>query len=62
MIRFDWRPRLAPLLAGLVIWLVSTLAAADHLKMRDDGVAILGYDTVAYFTDGRPMQGKPEFE
>ena len=43
MICFDRKPRLAPLLAGLVIWLVSTLAAADHLKMRDDGVAILGY-------------------
>jgi YHS domain-containing protein len=62
MIRFDQKPRLASLLAGLAVWLVSTLAAADHLKMRADGVAILGYDTVAYFTEGRPMQGKPEFE
>ena len=62
MICFHRRPRPAPLLAGLAVWLVSTLAAADHLTMREDGVAILGYDTVAYFTDGRPMQGKPEFE
>jgi hypothetical protein len=62
MIRFDRRPWLAPLLAGLAVWLVSTLVAADHLKMREDGVAIQGYDTVAYFTEGRPMQGKPEFE
>jgi YHS domain-containing protein len=62
MIRFDQKPQLAPLLVGFAIWLVSTLAAADHLKMREDGVAILGYDTVAYFTEGRPMQGKPEFE
>jgi YHS domain-containing protein len=62
MIRLDRKPRLAPLLAALAIWLVSTLAAAEHLKMREDGVAIQGYDTVAYFTDRRPMQGKPEFE
>ena len=26
-----------------------------------DGVAIRGYDPVAYFRDGRPRQGKPEF-
>ncbi len=25
-----------------------------------DGVAIKGYDTVAYFTDGHPMKGSPE--
>jgi YHS domain-containing protein len=61
MVRFDWR-RLPPLLAGLAIWLMAMVAAAEHLKMREDGVAILGYDTVAYFTDGRAMQGEPEFE
>jgi hypothetical protein len=62
MICFDRRPRLAPLLAALAMLLVPTLAAADHLKMREDGVAIQVYDTVAYFTGGRPMRGKPEFE
>ncbi len=25
-----------------------------------DGVAIKGYDTVAYFTDGRPIKGSPD--
>lgn len=25
------------------------------------GVAIMGYDTVAYFTEGRAMKGSPEF-
>ena len=62
MIGFGRRPRLALLLAALAIWLVPTLAAAEHLKMREDGVAIQGYDTVAYFTDGRAMRGKSEFE
>jgi hypothetical protein len=61
MIRVQKARQLAAFLA-LAIWLVSSLAAADHLKMREDGVAIQGYDTVAYFTEGRAMQGKPEFE
>ena len=25
-------------------------------------LAIGGYDTVAYFTDGKPVQGSPEFQ
>lgn len=55
------KPRLTALLA-VVMWLVPSLAAAEHLKLREDGVAIQGYDTVAYFTEGRAMQGTPEFE
>ena len=27
-----------------------------------DSVAIQGYDTVAYFTEGKPVKGKSEFE
>jgi len=61
LIRFHQTPWLAALLA-LATWAVSSLAAADHLEMREDGVAIQGYDTVAYFTEGRATQGKPEFE
>ena len=56
------RPRLAALLVGLMMWLLPALAAANHLAQRSDGVAIQGYDTVAYFTEGSPMQGQPEFE
>ena len=26
------------------------------------GVAVKGYDTVAYFTEGKPIEGKKEFE
>jgi YHS domain-containing protein len=26
------------------------------------GVAIMGYDPVAYFTEGRPLKGSPEFQ
>jgi hypothetical protein len=39
-------------------------AAADEREPINtgyfDNVAILGYDTVAYFTEGRPLRGKPE--
>ncbi len=31
-------------------------------NVDSDKVAIHGYDTVAYFTEGKPMQGKEEFE
>ncbi|WP_349006944.1 YHS domain-containing (seleno)protein [Mesorhizobium sp. CN2-181] len=30
--------------------------------MDADKVAIQGYDTVAYFTAGKPVKGSPEFE
>lgn len=70
MIRFAQTPRLAALLAGLALWLVPGLAAADHVAPREagtsqvvsNGVAIQGYDTVAYFTEGRAMRGKSDFE
>ena len=37
--------------------------AAGHTKslvLKDkDGAAIIGYDAVAYFTDGKPAKGNP---
>ena len=50
------------LAAAVAIWLLAWPAAAEHIAPRADGVAIQGYDTVAYFTEGRPIKGKPEFE
>ena len=32
------------------------------VSVDGDRVAIQGYDTVAYFTDGKPVKGRPEFE
>ncbi|MGC2061696.1 MAG: YHS domain-containing (seleno)protein [Thermodesulfovibrionales bacterium] len=32
------------------------------INATSEGVAIKGYDPVAYFTDGRPIKGKPEFK
>ena len=46
------------LLAGL-----SALAAAKDLQNLDrDGVAIQGYDPVAFFTDHKPVKGTPQFQ
>lgn len=47
-----------------VAGLVMPSFAGDPQKMLNvgpDGVAIKGYDTVAYFTESRPMKGSPEF-
>jgi len=38
------------------------LAVSPVNKTFFGGVAIDGYDPVAYFTDGRPMEGKEQFE
>ena len=35
-------------------------SAAESLN-AEDGLAIRGYDTVAYHTEGRPVLGRPEF-
>lgn len=52
----------------MVVFLVGVLATetkAEPLKKKINsdtfGVAIEGYDTVAYFTEGRAMKGKSEF-
>ena len=41
-----------------MMFMLPVLADADRKINKDsDNLAIEGYDTVAYFTDGRPMQG-----
>lgn len=40
----------------------STAVAGERVNKDAEQLAILGYDTVAYFTDGRPVEGSPEFE
>lgn len=34
---------------------------ADPINKDNHGVAIKGYDPVAYFTDSKPVKGSPEF-
>ena len=49
--------RSAALLGLVFVPLLGPAAWADEPKL-----SINGYDPVAYFTDGRPVQGKPDFE
>ncbi len=35
---------------------------ATKINKGTDGLALRGYDTVAYFTEGKPLKGKKEFE
>jgi YHS domain-containing protein len=47
---------------GLFIYVQTTTAVISQRVNTDEfGVAILGYDTVAYHTEGRPVKGKSEF-
>jgi len=37
-------------------------SAKDLLNLDGNGVAIQGYDPVAFFTDNRPVKGNPQFQ
>ena len=51
------------LAAFVVLAAFSTIAAAKDLQNLDSsGVAIQGYDPVAFFTDNRPIKGTPQFQ
>lgn len=61
------RVRLPGLLSVLVIAIIlaNHALAGDEVKIvsaGESGVAIKGYDTVAYFTEQRAVKGKEEFE
>jgi YHS domain-containing protein len=53
------------LTAAFLIVVSATATNAEPLKKKINsdtfGVAINGYDTVAYFTQGRAMKGKSEY-
>lgn len=51
------------LLALIVLAALPTWAATKQLLNLDShGVAIQGYDPVAFFTDGRPVKGNPQIQ
>jgi hypothetical protein len=71
--RRQWKSRLQavvffPVLAGLAFGLLAPsgpIRAATTERVVSDprsGLAIGGYDPVAYFTDAAPKLGRPEFE
>ena len=49
-------------LALAAILAASTAVAGERINKDAEDLAILGYDTVAYFADGRPVKGSPDFE
>ena len=51
----------------LAVWLAALplanpIAKAQSTQPTPGRLALKGYDPVAYFTDGKPMPGKPEYE
>jgi hypothetical protein len=53
----------ATLLCALPAVLPVAAATTERVVVdRHSGLAILGFDPVAYFTDGQPLPGKDEFE
>lgn len=49
------------MLATTALLLASATASVAGEFFASDGVAIRGYDPVAYFTDMKPVKGSPEF-
>ena len=50
------------LLASLALCLAAAAAhAAGEINLDSSGLALKGYDPVAYFTERKPVQGKAEF-
>ena len=47
--------------AILVLAISAAAQAAGETNVDSSGLALKGYDPVAYFTDGKPAQGKAEF-
>jgi YHS domain-containing protein len=51
------------LVVALTVAVVTSAAwAKDAINTNWRGLAIKGYDTVAYFTDGKPVKGKSDYE
>ena len=53
--------KLSLLLLTLGLALTAFAQTKTLLNLDKTGVAIQGYDPVAFFTDNKPMKGKPEF-
>lgn len=49
-------------LTAVVLWTSAVAVALAGDYFERDGIAIGGYDPVAYFTDQKPVKGSPEFQ
>jgi YHS domain-containing protein len=50
------------LLAVGLLGMASSAAALEPVSTGGDGLALGGYDAVAYFTEGKPVAGRKEFQ
>lgn len=59
----SWTRRLALIAIATVAaaTLAGGYAAAEQINKTKKGVAVDGWDVVAYFTQSKPLEGKPEF-
>ena len=57
--RSIWKKNMNKILLVLSFLLAATTVDADTLQYATDRGAIDGYDTVSYFTNGRPERGNP---
>jgi enamine deaminase RidA (YjgF/YER057c/UK114 family) len=48
--------------SAAMVGLLLTTLVAPSARSEEPKLSISGYDPVAYFTDGNPVKGKPEFE
>jgi YHS domain-containing protein len=53
--------RTAIAIIASIFLLVSCSSPIQPVNVTAEGIAIKGYDPVAYFTQGKPVQGKKEF-
>ena len=51
-----------PIVAAVLIGAPSVSLAKDSINTNFSGVAVKGYDPVAYFTEAKPIKGKAKFE
>jgi YHS domain-containing protein len=49
------------LIAAALAALAVSVHAGEVVNIDKNGFALQGYDPVAYFTDGKPVKGSPEF-
>src|SRR5262245_42603411 len=55
--------KLKSLFVVLLLITCNSVHASDAVINKDqNGVALKGYDAVAYFNDGKAVEGKPDFE
>lgn len=58
----SWRRTVMVLLAAVGSLALTVPALAKEPLYTGSGLALSGYDAVAYFSDGKPVKGRPEHE